>query len=304
MAIKTARCEKPGQPRIDSDKCTVCGLCVKLCPTSTLELRDGHVAVEPDTVFGCFGCGHCMAVCPSGAVTVSGRGISPRDVMELPPLSDCATVGQLASLMRLRRSVRHFADREVEMEKVERILEMASTAPMGIPPTDVEVLVFAGRRKVQEFALDINHLMQKALSYFTPARLILMRPLLGRTNVELFKGFILPLCREVVRQRELGHDELFYNAPLAMLFHGSVYSDPLDAGIAATYAMLGAESLGLGSCMIGSVCPFLSRDKSLRSKYGIKRGNKLSIVVVFGYPQYKFSRAIKRDFSEVRYHGH
>jgi len=44
-----------------------------------------------------------------------------------------------------------------------------------------------------------------------------------------------------------------------------------DAHISATYAMLAAESLGLGSCMIGSASPFLVRSKQLLQKYGLRR---------------------------------
>jgi ferredoxin len=303
MAIKTARCNEPGRPQVDRDRCTVCGLCAEACPTYTLRLQGGRLEIELDTEFGCIGCGQCLAICPKAAVTVSGRDISPQDAIELPPPAARAQAEQLESLMLARRSVRNYADREVEPQKIEQIIEMASSAPMGIPPTDVEILAFAGRRNVQAFALDICDLMRGTLAFFTPAKLVLMRPMLGKANVEILKGFVLPLCREIVGQRERGRDALLYNAPVAMLFHGSAFSDPLDAGIAATYAMLAAESLELGTCMIGSVCPFLARNRKTMEKYGIKRDNKLSIVLVMGYPQHKFSRAIRRSFAAVRFFG-
>jgi len=242
-----------------------------------------------------------MAVCPSGAVTVSGREISPEDVVDLPAPASLATAEQLEGLMRARRSIRHFANREVDRETIERIVQTASTAPMGIPPSDVEVLVLAGRRQVQAFALDINSVLKGALEYFTPFRLTVMRPIMGRATVEMLHNFILPHCRGVLKEREKGRDVLLNNAPLAMLFHSSSSSDPADAYIVATYAMLAAESLGLGTCIIGLVTPVLARSRPTLAKYGISPTNKLGTVLIAGYPQHKFSRGLHRTFASVNY---
>lgn len=299
MAIKTGRSDQAAQPSIDTAKCTACGLCAAICPSFTLKQAEGGIAIDEQTEFGCIGCGQCMAICPVQAVKVTGRELSPEDVVELPPRDARANPEQLAGLLQARRSIRHFSDSDVEPEVLGRVLQMASTAPMGIPPSDVEILVLSGRRRVQAFASDMNKLFHGTVKFFTPLRLTLMRPVLGKTNVEMFKCFILPLCREIIRERERGRDVLLYNAPLAMLFHSSPFSDPVDANIAATYAMLAAESLGLGTCMIGSVSPFLMRDKKLMDKYGIKRGNKLGIMVVMGYPRYQFSNALRRTFANV-----
>jgi len=301
MAIKTARTAESGQPQIDDDVCTVCGLCTEICPTDTLYLQDGHVAIKLQTDFGCIGCGQCMAVCPSGAVTVSGREISPDDVVELAATEMRASAAQLEALMRARRSIRHFDNREVEPVMIERIIEMASTAPIGIPPSDVEILVFAGRRKVQAFARDINQLFRNALNFFTPWRLLVMRPFMGRATIEVMQNLVLPLCRGILRAREQGRDVLLYNAPLAMLFHSSSSSDPADALIVATYAMLAAESLGLGTCAIGTVAPFMARSRPTLEKYGIAANNKLGIMLVAGYPQHKFQRGLRRSFASVKY---
>lgn len=68
---------------------------------------------------------------------------------------------ELMALMLARRSIREFDDRDVEQEKIDRILTAASTAPMGIPPSDVEVLVVDGKDKVREFADDMLELMKR-----------------------------------------------------------------------------------------------------------------------------------------------
>lgn len=52
---------------IDAGKCTGCGLCVEICPSDTLSLRDGKAVVTGERSLAC---GHCAAVCPVEAITV------------------------------------------------------------------------------------------------------------------------------------------------------------------------------------------------------------------------------------------
>lgn len=72
-----------------------------------------------------------------------------------------------------------------------------------------------------------------------------------------FNGFVKPLyCiyTENMRNRvNLVNDEV----PLAMHFYGSPYTDPAHPIIAATSAMIAAETLGLGPCMLGGVHPLV-----------------------------------------------
>lgn len=72
---------------VDRDKCTGCGLCVKVCPGGVLSL-DGTktVRMAPFEEYGwngCWQCEHCLAVCPAGAVSIFGH--RPED--SLPPVS-------------------------------------------------------------------------------------------------------------------------------------------------------------------------------------------------------------------------
>jgi nitroreductase len=93
-----------------------------------------------------------------------------------------------------------------------------------------------------------------------------------------------------------------YDAPLAMYFYGSPYTDPADPIIAATYAMTAAESLGLGTCMLGAVHPLIQNGKKarkFREKYGIKYISREGLIVAFGYPAVHFIKGIKRSFANV-----
>jgi len=53
-------------PIIDSKRCTVCGLCVDICPESVLAVEDGQLSLANPKA--CTYCGVCEENCPEGAV--------------------------------------------------------------------------------------------------------------------------------------------------------------------------------------------------------------------------------------------
>ncbi len=183
---------------------------------------------------------------------------------------------------------------------IEKILEAAKTAPMGIPPSDVEVLILNGTSKVRDFSNDMISYFKQIKRFINDHTLWLLKPFMKKSDYQMFKTFIIPMIHFFVRKKEEGEDWLLYGAPLAMYFYNSPYSDPADAYITATYAMIAAESLGLRSCMIGSINPFLEHGgKKIKSKYGINKNSRQGIVVVFGYPKFKYYKAIKRTFGKM-----
>ncbi len=54
-------------PIIDPHKCDGCGLCVRICPTKALDLRDGKAIVA--NPLACEYSGLCEMVCPTQAIT-------------------------------------------------------------------------------------------------------------------------------------------------------------------------------------------------------------------------------------------
>ena len=53
---------------IDTNKCTSCGNCEKICPGDVIRMVDGH----PKIVYGddCWYCGSCQVECPENAITI------------------------------------------------------------------------------------------------------------------------------------------------------------------------------------------------------------------------------------------
>jgi ferredoxin len=296
MAVIHSRFAEPGTVTIDESTCSRCSLCAQVCPTEVLRLADGRVRIHPDSTFQCIACGQCMMVCPDGAVAVRGRGVSPDDVVDLPPREQRATAEALAALMTARRSVRRFSSREVEPELLEQVLAMASSAPMGIPPWDVGCVVINGREKVRELAFEVARGYEGLLRMMKPTVLGLVGPFLRPRLRAQLRTFILPLAQTYVEHYRRGDDVVFYGAPAVLIFHHSPYADVADASIACTYAMLAAESLGLGSTMIGGAPPIIQRDRNLCRRLGVPAGNKPTIALILGYSAVTYRRAIERRF--------
>jgi ferredoxin len=288
-----------GRAIIDDAACTGCGLCVKNCPDEVLTLENGKACAGEGIFVGCIACGQCVAICPAEAITVEGRGMKRDDRLSLPAFK-LPTADQIAALMYGRRSIRRYTEREVERNKVDRILEMTATAPMGIPPSEVGVVVFHGRAKVSRFAAEMCDSFKQMAKQLNPLMLGLMRLWTKKAEYEAMRDFVVPLLKMLSQKHVEGDDKFTYDAPAALLFHHGPLADAADCAIAATYAMLAAESLGLGSCLLGSSVG-LNYDKKLKSQYGIPPENKVGLAMPFGYPAMKFRRAVKRRLASVQF---
>jgi nitroreductase/NAD-dependent dihydropyrimidine dehydrogenase PreA subunit len=301
MPIVNSRTREGGQAVIDRERCTRCGTCVEICPSTVLELRDGAVVVDHSKGFDCIGCGQCMAVCPVDAIAVTGRTLSPADMFPLDPVGQAAPE-QFAALLASRRSVRHYKKEPVSRADLDRVLELAALAPMGIPPWDVGVTVLDTPEKVRGLAQDTIQAARYSKPVLKAMASPLLRPVLMRgTPPEMLSDFLLPLLDTLVSEWDAGRDVLLYDAPAALLFHHSPFSDPADAYIAATYAMLATHSLGLGTVMIGTVPPFMARDKKMLAKYGVPPGHKPAALLCLGHPRVKFRKGVHRTFQQVKY---
>jgi len=319
MAIPTTRTKEKAQIHIDTAKCDGCGECIEVCKDFGLELVDEHVPsaipgqkpeviqkakVKETSFFGCIACGHCMAVCGRRAITINGRTLSPDDIFKLPTIRNKASYEQMLTLLQRRRSIREFIDRKVEPKIIEKILEAAVTSPMGLPPSDVNVIVFDTKEKNRKFAEDYCEFLKGMKWFVSKWFLALMRPFWGKTTDETFRNFVRPLFDIYTGYMDNGINVVNYDAPLMIYFYGSPYVDPADPIVAATTAMYAAESLGLGTCMLGGIHPLIqngSKAKKFREKYGIKYTSREGLFVIFGYPSIRYRKGLKRTFASVTY---
>ena len=134
--------------------------------------------------------------------------------------------------------------------------------------------------------------------------LALMRPFWGRENDEVFREFVNPLFMVYTEEMEKGNNFINYDSPLLMYFYGTPYCDPADPIVAATYAMIAGEALGLGSCMLGGIHPFIQNGRKariFREKHRIMHKSREGLFIAFGYPAVKYSKGIKRSFASIHH---
>jgi ferredoxin len=289
-----------GRPIVDIAACTGCRNCENICPDKVFSVTDGKAVAGPGEFVGCIACGQCVAVCPSEAIEVEGRGMTIGDRIRLPKSDERATADQIDALLIARRSVRQYKEQEITREIIDRILAATTTAPMGIPPSNVGVLVFHGRAKVRQFAADACDSFKRLLKKMNPLMMGLMRLTMKKADYQAMRDFVVPLLKYLSGMREQGLDRFTYDAPVVFLFHYGPTDDAADSHIAATYAMLAAESLGLCSCLIGST-EALGYDKKWRQKYGIPTENKIGLALTLGYPAVVYHSAIRRRLASVRF---
>jgi ferredoxin len=289
---------------IKAEWCTGCGLCVSVCKDFSLELKDKKVIESENPLFGCIGCGHCMAICPTSAIQISGRTISPDSLFDLNSKEKGSDFEQIFTLFQSRRSMREFSSKDVNQTLIDKIINASSTAPMGLPPSDVNILIFKGVEKNRQFAIDFCTYLENMKWLVSGWFLSLMKPIWGKVNDSLFRNFVKPLFSIYRENMKQGINLINYDAPLAMYFYGTPYCDPADPIVAATYAMTAAESLGLATCMIGAVHPLIQNGKKARKfriDQGIRHKSREGLFVLFGYPAVHYSRGITRTFASVDY---
>lgn len=305
MAIPTSRTRESGKVSIDYSKCNGCSRCVEVCPDNEYKLIKGKVVPSGTAVFGCIGCGHCIAICHEEAIRIEGRQLSINDLFPLPE-SLKTNFPDLLTLLQRRRSIREFSNKEIQQETIDQLITAAKTAPMGIPPSDVNLLIIKGRRKNHDFTSAFINLLKSQQWLISKWFLFLMRPFWGKVNDDLFRRFLRPLVRIYISSMNKGKNIVTYDAPLTLYFYGTAYSDPADPVIAATYAMIAAESLGLASCMVGAIHPFLQHGKKadeFRKKFNIRQKSKAGLFLLVGYGKTTYKKGINRTFAHIDYLG-
>jgi nitroreductase/Pyruvate/2-oxoacid:ferredoxin oxidoreductase delta subunit len=302
MAIITAEAEGVAEVTIDAKQCNACGLCVQVCCGAPLRLHEGRIIVDQSRLFGCVGCGMCMVVCPRNAIQVAGRGISPRDVDNLPALAPHADYLELVTLMEGRRSCRWFFPADVSPRHVQQILEAAATAPVRVPPSGVGVLVRQGGHSVQLLRRDLLEVIRRRRWIFRPPAVWALRPFMTRARWLLLQSLVGPAFDAYLDEspeQPPDVDSFFYHAPLALYFYSSETSDLADAPIAATHAMLAAESLGYGTCFIGFPGWVFALDRKVRARYALPEHAHPGLTLLVGRAHVRPKRWIHRRFARL-----
>lgn len=324
---------RPFSIKVDEAKCTGCGMCVKQCPTQSIELVDKKPKFTGLPYFGkiCIACHNCEAVCPKGALTFPhfyrvdkgrwaydfdypkepGQGLPNPLMLERPkPLAEIEDkLTGVEKVIYTRRSLRVYKDKPVPKELIHRVLEAGRFAPS------------AGNCQGWKFAVVTNKQLLNEISDATLKFLKLFTKLYqGKDPVRTFLKNVLAIVKpEGIDQRPMVAIQalltpkfrnkpasVFFDAPCAVFIHSHhmhISDASLDIGICAQNMVLAAHSLGLGTCYVGFVSTALKMDPSCK-KFWPKLGlswpyDNPCTVFTLGYPAVQLDKPVEREFPKV-----
>lgn len=268
--------QRPLQFKVDETRCSSCGLCAKDCPMGLIQGNPPRME-QADI---CVRCQHCMAICPTGAVSIEGR--KSEDSLALskesfPPLE------QMLQLVRGRRSIRQYQDRNVDPALIQRLLNAMAYAPTGVNAQELIITVVdqkstLGRIREQVLA----ELARCAEEGRIPERL----------------GFLAAAPEAFT---EHGIDMIFRGAPHLLLVSAPITAPcaQVDVSIALTTFELMATSAGLGTVWCGLLKTLLEIAPDLKPLLDLPAEGIHYYPMLFGYPAVKYARSVQRDGAAV-----
>ena len=180
---------------------------------------------------------------------------------------------EIFSVIRERRSVRNYTDRDVPDAALRAIIAAGIQAPtaLGLQPWRFVI--------VKDRAL-----MQRVSDYCKPI-LIERIGAEGGTGMEEFLAAL----------KNPGFN-IFYNAPVLVLVLGAqnAISSFLDCALCAENMMLAAWALGIGSCWIGSAA-LVQENPDLLTALKVPDDHQIVAPLIFGYPGPLSPKAARRE---------
>jgi nitroreductase/ferredoxin len=291
---------------IDRDLCNGCGLCVTVCPTGTISLReDKATASGGESIF----CGHCEAVCPREAIHIHGIDEEMSQFKTfttekgwLPPGKYNTSL--LVQLMASRRSCRNFTDQPIEKALIEDLVKIGITAPSGTNSQSWTFTILPQRKAVQAFAEHVASFFERLNATAEKTLLRTFLKLIGKGELDAYyRGYYRKVKDAIEEWNGSGKDTLFHGSTAAIL----VASKPgascpaEDALLATQNILLGAHSMGLGSCLIGYAVAAIKRDPSIQRSIGIPAEEEIHAVIALGYPDEVYQHITGRKKVTPRY---
>lgn len=182
--------------------------------------------------------------------------------------------GTLLALMRSRRSIRHFADRQVGRENLERLIEAARWAPSNHNRQPWRFLVFDDRQTIQRLVAGVRQGVAERLRRLPSVAAPYAAELTEHANV--FGR--APVLIVALHQRPVNIGRRVLDG----LAHPALVSgEPLSVAMAVQNLLLAAHALGLGACVL--TAPLLAQDR-LALVLPLPAGFDLTCFVALGYP--------------------
>ncbi len=291
---------------IDQAKCTGCGLCVKVCPNQTITMDNEKAVVSGDRSLNC---GHCAAICPADAIVVKGNDHRSLtfNTFQIPntwlPHGKFDTAN-LISLMGSRRSCRNYKKSTVDRKILEDLVKIGTTAPSGTNSQGWCFTILPNRAGVESLAGQIGLFFKRLNQKAEIAILRWLLKIIGKPQLDhYFKNYYESVREALDEWENSGNDQLFHGAAAVIIVSSKPdASCPLeDAMLATQNILLGAHSMGLGTCLIGFAVSAMEKDPAIKRLISIPEEEMVCSVIALGYPDEKYRYPAYRKKVVPRY---
>lgn len=249
---------------IDKDKCVGCGVCAKVCVANNIMINNKKAETILDD---CIKCGQCTAVCPKEAISISGydeKQIDKKEDVRLNP-------DDVLDVIRFRRSIRQFKQKEVPREVIEQILEAGRLTHTAKNLQDVSFVVLDQEKdRIEQMAVSLFRKIKPFADLFSP----------------------------VAKNNKINDHFFFFNAPIAIVI---LAKDKTNGILAAQNMEFAAEAHGLGVLFSGYFTMAANHSRKIKNAIKVPKGKSIAMTLVIGYPDVKFFRSVQREKLDVAY---
>jgi len=254
--------------RVNQEICIGCENCVPHCLQDNIEIKDGKAQMVKEK---CIYCGHCIALCPVDAVEIDHYNIDETKIYT-PDKFDIEGE-KFLNFMKFRRSIRKYKDKEVEKEKIEKIIEAGRYSPTGGNRQHITYTVVKYKLpKLREMAINKLYKLSQEIKNGNDQGYNYNKETLDRYSKAWEKMY---------EEFQEGKDRLFFHGDTLIIAKGDTRLKPtpqMELGIALSRMELTAYTLGLGTCYIGYFMTAFSKSKEIRDFLEIKDYEEVEVL--------------------------
>ncbi len=266
---------------IDVETCIGGGQCASDCPAMIISMDTGIPVIAEEVEQYCIRCMHCVAICSEGSVSIHGYSPEQGEQLSSKKLPDPDAV---ELLIKGRRSIRSYQDKNVDSSLIDKLIEVASHAPSGHNDRGLLFTVVDDKGVLHD-------LREEALGGVEQ----LIKDGALPEGMEMFHDII-----EVWKTSE--KDILFRGAPHLLVVSAlEECASPLhDSIIALSTFELYARSYGIGTIWNGLTTLTISElVPALKDRLGIPKDHTIGYVMGFGLPAVQYERTIERGTPRI-----
>lgn len=257
--------------KIDLDKCIKCKSCIRDCFPENIILQNDEISIKGP----CMMCGHCVAICPTKAISFEGY----EDSEELKDLNYNIEADTFLNFVKARRSIRHFKEKKIEKERIEKLLEVGRFSPTGANVQDVNYFV------IQDELEKFKEAIWEGLNNFTNSDI-------NSLVLKRYKDRFINMY-----ENRFNDDKLFFKAPMLLVITSS---SKINGILAADKIELMANMMGLGVLFSGFIEMAINHSEELIKKFRLKR-NVTCACMLIGYPDISYKRTAPRKNINVEW---